>query len=158
VQKLQREIVFLEPDTVVIFDRVQTSSGDEQAWQMAMPMDPNISGTRATGAGDGHTLNIERLSPSGATSSVYNFTSDSDFSGGYRLDETIAGGDRRWLHVAYIDSGASAISSIDDHTAQLTLKNGKVAKVAFTRDSIGATLTLDGNTINLGAGVDSMPE
>jgi hypothetical protein len=158
VQKLQREIVFLEPDTVVIFDRVQTSSSDEQAWQMAMPMDPNISGTRASGAGDGHTLNIERLSPAGATSSVYNFSSDDDFSGGYRLDETIAGGDRRWLHVAWIDSGASSVSGIDDHTAQVTLANGKVAKVSFTRDSIGATLTLDGTTINLGAGVDSMPE
>ncbi len=158
VQKLQREIVFLEPDTVVIFDRVATSSGDEQAWQMAMPVDPNISGTRTTATGNAHTLNIERISPAGATTSVFNFASDSDFTSGYRLDETIAGGDRRWLHVAWIDNGASAITGIDERTAQVTLANGKVARVQFTRDSVGATLTLDGNVINLGSGLDVMPE
>jgi hypothetical protein len=158
VQKLQRDVVYLEPDTVVIFDRVTSSTGDEQAWQMAMPVDPTVSGTRATADNGNHTLNIERLSPSGATSSVYNFQSDSDFSAGHRYDETISGGDRRWLHVAWIDGGTTARSAIDDHTVQLTLANGKTAKVTFNRDDVGATLVLDGTTVNLGAGIDVMPE
>jgi hypothetical protein len=158
VSKLQREVVFLPPDTIVIYDRVATSAGDEQAWQMAMPVDPDISGTRTTAAASSHTLNIERLSPAGATSSVFNFASDDDYDGGYRLDETIAGGDRRWLHVAWIDGATTARQSIDDHTVQISLASGKVAKVSFNRDAIGATLTLDGNAISLGAGLDTMPE
>jgi hypothetical protein len=158
VAKLQREIVFLPPDTVVIFDRVTTDAGDEQAWQMAMPVDPSISGAVASATTDTHTLNIERLSPAGATSSVFNFASDDDYSGGYRYDETIAGGDRRWLHVAWIDGATTTRQSIDDHTVQLTLANGTVARVSFNRDSAGATLTLDGQAITLGSGLDSMPE
>jgi hypothetical protein len=158
VQKLQREIVFLMPDTVVIYDRVASSSGDEQAWQMAMPVDPTVSGAIATATTDTHALHIQRLSPAGATSSVFNFASDSDFSGGYRYDETIAGGDRRWLHVAWIDNGASAVTGIDDRTVQVTLANGKVAKVQCTRDTVGATLTLDGTVTNLGSGLEVMPE
>jgi hypothetical protein len=158
VSKLQREIVFLMPDTVVIYDRVASSSSDEQAWQMAMPVSPSVSGSRATATTDTHALHIERLSPASATPSVFNFSSDDDFSGGYRYDETIAGGDRRWLHVAWVDNGASAVTALDERTAQVTLANGKVARVQFTRDSVGATLTLDGTTINLGSGLDSMPE
>ncbi len=158
VSKLQREVVYLLPDTIVIYDRVATSSGDEQAWQMAMPVDPDISGTRATAAAAEHTLEIERFSPAGATSSVFNFASDDDYNGGYRLDETIAGGDRRWLHVAWIDGATTARQSIDDHTVQITLANGTVAKVSFNRDAIGATLTIDGDAHTLGAGLDTMPE
>jgi hypothetical protein len=158
VQKLQREIVFLMPDTVVIYDRVASRSSDEQTWQMAMPVEPSIGGAQATATTDTHALHIERLSPAAATPSVYNFTTDDDFSGGYRLDETVAGGDRRWLHVAWIDNGASAVTSIDERTVQVTLASGKVARVQFTRDSVGATLTLDGTTIDLGSGLDVMPE
>src|SRR5262249_6441871 len=35
VQKSQREVVYLQPDVVVVFDRVQSGSGTAQTWQLA---------------------------------------------------------------------------------------------------------------------------
>src|SRR5215468_8999231 len=77
VSKVQRELVYLEPDTVVVFDRVTTAAGTTQTWQLGMPAQPTISGAVATMAG-AHQLHVQRLSPA-ATPSVHNYTADSDF-------------------------------------------------------------------------------
>ena len=37
VQKVHRELVYLKPDVVVVFDRVSTASGTTQTWQLAAP-------------------------------------------------------------------------------------------------------------------------
>lgn len=159
VALLQRELVYLEPDTVVIYDRVSTSASAQQVWQLAMPARPAINGARATAANAGHTLSVERISPASATASVHAFASDDgDFTGGFRLDETQPGGDRRWLHVAWIDGATTARTAIDDRTVEVTLASGQTARVQFQRDAIGATLVLDGTTIALGSGLDALPE
>ena len=46
MQKVQREIVLLEPDAVVVYDRVTTRAGTQQMWQLATPMQPTISARR----------------------------------------------------------------------------------------------------------------
>jgi hypothetical protein len=46
----------------------------------------------------------------------------------------------------------------DANTIELVLANGKHATVAFNPNAVGATLTLDTNSITLGAGIDSLPE
>ena len=160
VQKSQREILYLLPDVVVVFDRVQSASGTTQTWQLATPVAATISGALATISSSGHALKVQKLS--GGTMSVTPFTSvSSDYSGGFRLDETMAGGDNRYLHVLSIDGSATSVTAAGDAThpgVTVRTANGHTATVTFTRDTTGATLVLDGTTRTLAAGVDALPE
>jgi hypothetical protein len=160
VQKVQREIVHLQPDVVVVFDRVQSAAGTTQTWQLASPVAASISGTLAAIASSGHTLKVQKIA--GGSMSVTPFTSvSSDYSGGFRLDETMSGGDNRYLHVLSIDAAASSVTPAGDAThpgVTVAMSNGHTATITFVRDSTGATLVLDGTTKSLAAGVDSLPE
>lgn len=160
VQKSQREILYLQPDVVVVFDRVQSAAGTTQTWQLASPAAASISGTVATISNAGHALRVQQIS--GGTMAVTPFTSvSSDYAGGYRLDETMSGGDNRYLHVISIDAAASSISAAGDAAhpgVTVRMSNGHTATIAFNRDTTGASLVLDGATKSLAAGVDALPE
>lgn len=157
VSKDQREIVYLKPDVVIVYDRVTSASGTSQVWQLPTPVKPTLSGASTTIAST-HTLHVQRLAPATASSSVYSYTVDSDFSGGYRLDETSAGGDVRHLHVLSIDGAVSSATASGDSTVTVVLSNGTTVKVAFNRDAIGATLTYGSTTTTLSSGVDVLPD
>lgn len=160
VQKVQRELVYLQPDIVIVFDRVQSASGTTQTWQLASPVAASISGSIATVSNAGHALKIQKIS--GGAMSVTSLPSvSSDYSRGARLDETMAGGDNRYLHVLSIDSAAASISTAGDAThpgVTVRTADGHTATVTFTRDTTGATLVMDGTTISLSAVVDRLSE
>jgi hypothetical protein len=157
ISKVQREIVYLQPDVVVVYDRVTSAAGTTQVWQLPTPVRPTISGANATIASN-HTLNVRRLAPATATSTVYDYRADTDFSGGFRLDETTAGGDVRHLHVLSIDNSLTSATATGDSTVTVVLANGTTVRIAFNRDAIGATLTYGATTTTLAAGVDTLPE
>lgn len=160
VQKVQREMIYLQPDVVIVFDRVQSASGTTQTWQLASPTQASVSGAVATVSNAGHALKIQKIS--GGTMSVVPMTSvDADFTAGYRLNETMAGGDNRYLHVLSIDGSVSSTVSAGDAShpgVTVHLANGHNATVTFNRDTTGATLVLDGVTKALAAGVDTLAE
>jgi hypothetical protein len=160
VQKSQREMVYLLPDVVVVFDRVQSAAGTAQTWQLASPVAASISGATATISNAGHALKVQKVA--GGTMAVTSMSSvDSDFSSGFRLDETMPGGDNRYLHVLSIDGAISSVSSAGDAShpgVAVHLSNGHNATVTFVRDTAGANLVLDGTAHALGAGVDTLPE
>ena len=160
VQKVQREMLYLTPDVIVVFDRVKTSSGTTQTWQLASPAAASISGANASITNAGHTLKVQKIS--GGNMSVTSMPSvSSDFTGGYRLDETMAGGDNRYLHVISVDGSVSSTTSAGDAThpgVTVNMANGHNATVTFVRDTAGATLVLDGTSKTLSAGVDTLPE
>jgi len=160
VQKVQREMIYLLPDVVVVFDRVQSAGGTTQTWQLASPVAPSISGATAAVTNAGHTLKIQEIS--GGTMSVTAMPSvDADFAGGFRLDETMSGGDNRYLHVISIDGSVASTTSAGDAThpgVTVNLANGHSATVTFVRDTTGATLVLDATTKSLTAGVDHLSE
>jgi hypothetical protein len=86
---------------------------------------------------------------------------NSDFTGGFRLDETMPGGDNRYLHVLSIDGSVSSTTPAGDASrpgVTVRLSDGRTATVTFVRDTPGATLVLGGVTSSLGAGVDRLPE
>ena len=159
ISKMQREIVFLKPSTIVVYDRVTSAAGTTQTWQLATPKAPAISGSTATITGT-HALHVQRLAPAGATSSAFSYTSDpsGDYGAGYRLDETIAGGDQRFLHVLSIDNAVTSASASGDSTVTVSLAGGQTATIAFSHDTVGATLTYGGTTTTLAPGVDNLPE
>jgi len=157
VQMVHRELVYLKPDVVVVFDRVQSAGGTTQTWQLATPVPPAISGNSATITNAGHALQVTRIAPSAGSMSTYSYASQSDFSGGHRLDLQQAGGDNRYLHVLAVDGGASAITASGSNGVTVTT-GGRAVTVTFNRDSVGGTLAIDGTTITLAAGVDPLPE
>jgi hypothetical protein len=153
VLKSHREIVFLKPNIVVVYDRVTSAAGTQQVWQLATPVRPSISGATATIRGV-HSLTVSRLAPSAATSSVHDMAAESDYRGGFRLDATAPGGEQHYLHVLSIDGAVQSATPSGDSTVTLTLADGGTATVAFVRDAIGATLTYGGSTTTLTPGIE----
>ena len=105
-----------------------------------------ISGSNATITNAGHTLKIQKIR--GGSLSVTSMpTVDSDYTVGYRLDETLAGGNNRYLHVLSIDGCVSSVTSLSDTThygVTVRLTNGHTATVMFVRDTAGTSLVMDG--------------
>jgi len=161
IQKVQRELVYVQPNVAIVFDRVQSTSSTTQTWQLAVPTAPAISGNTATVTNAGHTLKLTRIAPSAATMSAYNFTADADFNGGFRLDEKVAGGDQRYLHVLAVDGAVASTAPAGSATqpgVTVNLATGQQITVLFNRDTVGGALTLAGVTTPLAAGVDTLTE
>jgi len=161
IQQVQREMVYLEPDVVIVFDRVVSSTGTTQTWQLATPTQPALSGNTATITNAGHQLRVTRLAPSAGAMSTYDFRGEADFTGGWRLDETQAGGDQRYLHVMAIDGAVTTTAAAGDAAnpgTTITLADGRTVTVTFHRDSIGGSLTIDGTTTALTAGLSTFSE
>jgi hypothetical protein len=157
VGKVQREVVFLQPNVVIVYDRVNTGTGTSQVWQLATPTRPTLSGAIVTIPGS-HTLAVHRLAPAAAASSVYDMTRTSGYLSGFRLDESVAGGDQRYLHVLSLDGAVSSATASGDSSVTVAMTSGQTATVSFDRDAIGASMMYGGSTVTLGPGVDAMPE
>lgn len=159
ISKVQREMLFIEPNTIVVYDRVATSASTTQTWQLVTPVAPTVAGPTARISG-AHTMDVARLVPAtGATSVATSLSStNSDYRGGYRLDTMQPGGDRRYLHVLSIDGAVASAVATGDNAASIHLANGQTATVTFNHDDIGATLDFNGTTTQLGAGIDMLPE
>ena len=115
---------------LVIYDRVHDREPERRpgSWRCrrcrrsaARDVDDRRRGTRSTSSAsrrDGRRPRRSRLH------------GDSDFTGGFRLDEQIAGGDQRWLHVVWIDGAVSSVSAHDANTVDLMV-GGKTVRVSF---------------------------
>lgn len=166
VTKVQRELVYLEPDCVVVFDRVDTAAGTKQVWQLNAPRTPTIAGARSTVAGGPHALNVDRILPAGAAATVFDWKTDMDFTAGARLDETIDGGSVVHLHVLSLDGTVSSVAASDAGGRKgvtVTFADGSSATVRFGATSVDGTLDRKAvggamTSVPLGVGVDSLPE
>jgi hypothetical protein len=158
VQKVQRELIYLAPDTVIVYDRVHTASGTTQTWQLPVPVQPAISGAVATVTNAGHTLRVTRIVPSTAMTTVHDFRTDPDFLAGHRIDVQQPGGDNRYLHVLAVDGAVTSATAAGGNGVTVNLAGGRTVTASFSPDAVGGTLTIDGSTITLAAGVDTLPE
>ena len=173
VKQVQREIVYLEPDTVVVYDRIATKAADQIVFQLVSPAQPAMVtgtthdfGVKDTHGQLVHTLTLEDLTavaPAGTTPSLVDLTkADSDFMAGFRFEETATGSDVRFLHVLTIDHAATGIAASGSDGVTMTLKNGQTATVTFQHGgvggAVGGTVNIGGQATTLGAGVDTLPE
>jgi hypothetical protein len=161
ISKVQRETVYLEPDVVVVYDRVTSSASTQQVWQLASPVQPAISGATATFTNAGHVLHVQRLVPATATASAFDYKTDAsgDYTSGFRLDETVAGGDQRYLHVLSIDGAATSVTALSATSVSVVLSTGQTAVVTFQANTIGgATLKLGSTTTTLATTVHALSE
>jgi hypothetical protein len=162
VQQVQREIVYLEPSTVIVYDRVATTGG-QVVFQLVSPVstqNPPL-GTSHTFTTNGHTLDVEDIvTPNSTMPTLFDFKTDSskDFMGGFRLDETAPGSTNiRFLHVLTIDGTATGISPSGSDGVTMMI-GGKAVTMTFNHSAVGGTLTIAGQQITLGSGVDKLPE
>ena len=158
VQKVQRDLLYLLPDTVIVYDRVQTAGGTTQTWQLATPTAPAIAGASATITNGAHRLAVTRIAPAAATSTVTSLRGTETFTGGYRLDTRTTGGDQRYLHVLGVDGAVRSATASGPDGVTVSLADGRAASVTFDHDGAGATLTLDGTTHTLDATVAALSE
>ena len=84
-------------------------------------------------------------------------TADADFAAGWRLDETMAGGDQRYLHVLSVDGAVQSATAVGD-AATITLADGRVVVVAFDHAKPGATLAIGGVSSTLDASIETLSE
>jgi hypothetical protein len=160
VHLVQREIVYLQPDTVVVYDRVSTAPGTSQVFQLVTPATPSITGPLTTLMGGKHKLSITSVdmppgTPAGVATSMTSV--NDDFNAGFRFDETMTGGDNRAFHVFTIDDAATNIMKSNNDEVTLTL-GSQTVKVLFNHSAVGGTVTIGGNTTALNAGVETLPE
>jgi hypothetical protein len=156
VQKVHREMIYVQPDVVIVYDRVASAPGTTQTWQLQTPVAPSISGAQATVSNGGHTLAVTKIL--GGTPTSYDSRGDADLKGGYRIDENVPGGDNRYLHVLGVDGAVASATANGAHGVTVKLANGQTITATFQPAAVGATLVMGGQTIPLSAGVAALPE
>jgi hypothetical protein len=165
VTQWQRELVYIEPNVVVVYDRAESGTGTQQIWQVVSPASFTVNGETASVSASGHSLSVQRiLPPSGVTATSRALSGD--FTGGFRYEGAIAGGSWRHLHVVSVDGAVTAATSSpaggDDGVA-LTLADGRTATVRFHPSAIGGSLSITGGSgptvdATLSSGVATLPE
>jgi hypothetical protein len=168
VSSVEREIVHLEPDCVVVFDRVTSAGSTQQVWQLSSPATPTVNGNRTVFQGTSTTLTVEKVLPAGATTTTRDWPSiDGDFDRGYRVENTTAGGTVRHLHVIWTgnDVGTVEPSNTGGRSGVIVhFADGREATVRFGDNGVDGTLELRnaGGSVtasaNLGASIDTLPE
>lgn len=164
ISKVERELVFIEPNALVVFDRTTSAAGVNQVWQLNVPKSPMVNGAQASVANGGHTLTVQRVLPAEASASVHAHDQDSDFNSGFRIDHAVAGGANTFLHVLWLDGDVGAATAVETGSTRgvaLTFADGRKAKVAFGSAALGGSLELTAaggsrTTASLGAGVDAL--
>jgi len=137
VTMMRRQVLWLQPDVVIVHDRATSLPGAQQILQFVVPTAPAISGLDAVVAAGGHTLKVTNMNGPGAWSTrSFKDSPDKDFSGGFALEQFQAGGDRSYVTLLSIDSALSNATST----------------VVFA--DVGVAFTLNGRAITLGAGID----
>jgi hypothetical protein len=145
VSTLQRELVFLKPDVVVIFDRLAGASL-QASWQLNTPLAPQvISGGAVQIAGTQGTLKVVPILPANLTPVLVDWAStDDDTSGGTRVDYVQTGSGQFLIVLAANNALASSIPSDSgtDRGVDLTLADGRHATVRLHAAQPGGSLKL----------------
>jgi prepilin-type processing-associated H-X9-DG protein len=89
---------------------------------------------------------------------AFDLRADADLTGGFRTDETMPGGDHRYLNVLFVDGAVTSVTANGETGAALVLADGRRVTIAFARDAVGGTIAIDGATTPLAAGIDTLPE
>jgi hypothetical protein len=103
VQLVRRQVLWLQPDLVLVHDHLVTAAAAALTWQLVVPAQPVIAGPLATVG----RLRVTRLAPAAGAWAVYGFEAHPDFVGGFRLDGVQPGGDRVFVTAIQIDSTAA---------------------------------------------------
>jgi hypothetical protein len=150
VSSVQREVVFVKPDTFVVFDRVRAKPTIIKTWHLNTPYKPVAKSNYATIQGNKSNLTVTALLPRGAKPAVIGWPSvEPDMNAGYRLD--LAGGAEeavQFLAVLAVDGAVTRVAEgaadSGGPTADLALKDGRTVRVHFQSGEWGGALDIAG--------------
>jgi hypothetical protein len=150
VSSVQRELVFIKPDTFVVFDRVATKSSIAKTWHLSTPHKPLVKGNAVSIQGKKSNLTVTTLLPRGVKPAVVEWPNvDPDIRGGYRVD--VAGGPEetaQFLTVLWLDGAVTRVSERAGGStgpgADLGLKDGRTVRVTFQAADWGGGLEIAG--------------
>ena len=167
VELVQRELVFVKPDTFVVFDRVNTSARIQKTWHLSTPVKPTTRDNYVSIQGAKHNLTVTAVLPRRSRPAVVAWKGlNRDLNGGYRIDITSAGdGLTSFLTVLSLDGAVSKISEASgdgDKAVALVLKDGRAVTARFSDGGVGGSLELRTATgkpvkVPLAAGVATLP-
>jgi hypothetical protein len=163
ITRSERELVFLRPGVVVVFDRVDAASDASRIFTLNTPITPEASGSTITMTGTESSLVVHRVGGSGTVSvTAWPDVDAAEYGGGHRIDvtETGAGGRSRMLHVLSIDGAVTAVSAADaagTRGVRIERSGGEIVTVRFQEDAFGAALEDASGTVTLGEGVEALP-
>jgi hypothetical protein len=142
----EREIVYLPPDVVVVFDRANyTPSATLKTFQLPTPNQPVINGRTITMNNGTSTLNVRALQPAASTLAVTDMRNvNSDFQGGWRIDSSVTtSGLTRFLNVLSVDNAVSAATTgANEGSVTVTLQDGRQVTLQFNLDTMGGTIEI----------------
>ena len=125
------------------------------------------TGATATVVDGATTLRSRRVIPDVATTTVFDWTADADISGGFRIDETVAGGAQTYLHVLSFGNTVTTATRSDAGGRQgvlVELADDRDVTVRFSPTGVDGTITITaagGGTLvsaALTASVPAVPE
>ena len=159
IKKVEREFLFIKPDTLVLLDRSTAAPGTRRIWTLNLP--PSPSGPAVSGDhlrfGEGvKRLDIDRLAPLGIPSEVIPWKSlGGNVQSGWRIDavDNNASGEP-FLHVIGTAGSVASAARVDgpgQMGVRVRLTDGREAVVRFGIESSGGSLTLIGAKTSDGA-------
>ncbi len=148
-----REIVFLKPDVVVVFDRVRYTPGTSlKTFQLPTLFLPTISGRTATvinpaSAGKPQSsMTLHAVSPTNASLAIRAMSSvDSNFTSGHRIDVSLTStGETKFMNVLSVDNAAATVtgSLTDSGEVTIVLNDGRTAIVRFSAATPGGSIEI----------------
>ncbi|MBL0125467.1 MAG: fibronectin type III domain-containing protein [Betaproteobacteria bacterium] len=143
----KREIVFLKPDVLIVFDRVQYTPGASiKTFQLPTPYLPAISGRSATVSNGTSSLKLHAVAPASATlTSIALPAIDADFNDGYRIDVSVTGsGETKFMNVLAIDNAATLVtgSPTDSGEVTIALADGRSVLLRFNAGAPGGSIEI----------------
>lgn len=152
IKSVIRQMVFIKPDCLVVFDRGQTAAGIERIWQLNTPIKPMISdgGKGPIRLADKSKLTLVPLDDSVSAKLVdWTATDAKEYLGGWRIELTdrSPAEDFSLLNVIHLDDaaeGISPLSAAQQRGAQIKLKDGRQVKVLFNiSGAVGGSIRID---------------
>jgi hypothetical protein len=147
VSKVEREMVFLKPDVVVVFDRVETTGDAQKVWHLSTPLAPVATSSGVLIQGARSRLSVEPVLPAGRQPSIVSWPSqEPDTTGGSRIDiPEAAPGLSHFLVVLSIDDAVTrrqATTTAGSKGVTLTLKDGRVVTLQFRDNTPGGSVEI----------------
>ncbi|MBL8514084.1 MAG: hypothetical protein JNJ55_08820, partial [Betaproteobacteria bacterium] len=140
----EREIVFIKPNTIVVFDRAHYTAGaTTKVFQLPTEGLPTIHGRVVTYSNGSSTLRVHAMSPAASTLSITAMNGvDTDFRSGHRIDSSVTNNTlTRFLNVLSVDNTMTSVAAgANDSTAVLQMDDGRQITVVFDPANIGGTI------------------
>lgn len=142
----ERELVFIKPNTVVVFDRVNYTAGSSlKNFQLPTENLPTVNGRVVTVSNGGSTLKVHALAPANSALGITPLPSvDADFRSGYRIDSSVTNSTlTQFLNVLSIDNSVtSATTGANANTVVMSMEDGRQISIAFDPTAIGGTIEM----------------